>query len=218
MKKPLALICFSLLFSFFANAQSTSANEAPNYFLFEKFVDGTVLMKSGARENAVLNYNTEDQTVLFQDKGKNLILTDLPTVDTIYMQDKKFVPVGEKVYEVVSGNEESGVLASFVGKKQPLAATVDHNGNSKKALGVVDNTVSSIYVNRNFQGLYSIQISKNYFVRKKYKLYRANTEKQIAKIYPDKENDIKNYVSQNNIDISKESDLLKLIAYCNSNR
>jgi hypothetical protein len=215
MKKPLTLIYFSFLFSFVATAQNQS-NDANKFFLFEKFADGTVLMKSGAKETASLNYNTENQSVVFQNNGQVMILTDLPSVDTIYINDKKFVPVGDKIYEVISGNGEAGLLANYTGKKHPMAATVDHNGNSKKSLNTVDNTVSSIYVNRNFQDLYSIEIMKNYFVRNKYKLFKANNEKQIAKIFPEKENDIKNYVSENHIDISKESDLIKLIAYCNT--
>src|SRR5690242_9691252 len=102
MKKPLTLICFSVLLSVLATAQSSSTNEAPNLFLFDKFVDGHVLLKSGGTQNAILNYNTENQAVVFQDNGKTMILSDLLSVDTIYMEDRKFVPVGDKIYEVVS--------------------------------------------------------------------------------------------------------------------
>ena len=86
---------------FITKAQVTDSNRAKT-FLYNQFKDGFVLMKSGVVEDAPLNYNTENQSIYFIKNEKQMMLTGLEEIDTIYLQNKKFVPVKSNFYEVVT--------------------------------------------------------------------------------------------------------------------
>src|SRR6476646_6723124 len=125
-------------------------------FLFEKFLDGAVLLKSGAIEHAPLNYNTDDQNIVFIKNGKYMVIEDLEQVDTIYLQHKKFIPINKVIYQVVSETSPVALLVSYTNKKRPLVATSDHTGTSKQSISQVSNTMTDVYVNRNLQRTYSV--------------------------------------------------------------
>ena len=184
--------------------------------LYENFIDGYVLMKSGAIENALLNYNTDNQTTVFIKDGQYMTLTGTELIDTIYIGTKKFIPVKNSIYEVVT-NGSIALFLSYYNKTRPVVATVDHNGNSRKDNSQVSNTVSDVYVSRSFKGNYDVEILKDYWLKKDNKFYKANNAKQFLKSFPSKiKNTIEQYIQSNNVDFNKESDLIKLVTFCNS--
>src|SRR5665647_1206155 len=150
--KVILFMLFMFLCPMFSFAQPTKDSA---YFykalLYEQFKNGTVLMKSGAIENASLNYNTENQTVVFIKDGQYMILTGTELIDTIYMENKKFVPVNNKIYEVLT-NEAVALYLSYHNRPRPIVATTDYNGTTRKVNNEVSNTVTDVYTMRNFKG------------------------------------------------------------------
>lgn len=189
------------------------AQTAPNY-LFNGFSNGSVKMKSGAVENAPLNYNVDDQTITFKQNGKALTLTNVSDVDTVYIQDKKFIPAQDKFYEVLT-NSKISLLVQYTGKLRPMEATSDKDNTSKRDANMVSNTVSGAYVNRVYKGNYSLEVLTHYWLRRGNSFYKADTEKQIVKVFPDKSAAISTFIKANHLDLSKSSDLVKLINFCN---
>jgi hypothetical protein len=189
-------------------AQSTS-----NY-LFDHFISGSVKMKSGAIENATLNYNVEDQSIVFQQNGQNLTLTNLDDIDTVYIEGKKFIPALDKFYEVLNPSK-IGLFALYIGKLKPMEATTDHNGTSKQLSNAVSNTASNVYVSRNYKGNYDLKVETHYWLRRGNSFYKGDTEKQIAKVFPKKSEIIPTFIEENHIDLTQPSDMIKLIEFCN---
>lgn len=184
--------------------------------LFENFKDGSVLMKSGAIENAPLNYNTDDQTIVFIKDDQYLTLSGTEMVDTVYIQNKKFVPVKNSIYEVVA-NGAVALYLNYFNKTHPVTAVVGHDGNSRKDDSQVSNTVSNVYVSRSFKGNYDVEILKAYSLKKDNKLYKFNNLKQFLKPFSSQmKMEIQQYAETNNVNFSNEDDLIKLINFCNT--
>jgi len=199
-----------------SSAQSVLENVNTKPLLFETFIPGAVRLKSGAVEKAPLNYNTDNQNVVFIKDEKYMELDDLDKVDTIYLQHKKFIPVNNTVYQVVTQDGPVVLLVSFSNKIQPLMATADHNGSSKQAQSQVSNTVTDAYATKIYRGNYSVEIRKHYWFKKNDKLYKVTPKKQFVNSFTSKaRNTVENYIAAENINFDYEPDLIKLVAFCN---
>ena len=217
MKKIIAFLCFITQCAFWGSAQSIDDSTLKKVFLFEQFVEGTVLLKSGGKEQATLNYNTYNQQIHFIQNGQNLMLTNLLDIDTVYIQDKKFVPINDVVYELAGSTGEIGLYITYTNKLRPITATTDHNGTSRKDNNKVTNTVSNVYVMRPYRGEFVAEIKTHYWLRRGNSLYKANNESQVMKVFPFKDNAaIKNYLGENKPDFNKPEEVVKLVNYCNS--
>jgi len=186
-------------------------------YLFPHFVKGSVRMTSGVMEQAPLNYNVEKQGIAFEKDGQYFDLTALETIDTVYIETQKFVPVNGVFYELIQ-TTPFGLYATYTGKKRPLTATTEHDGSLRKENGQVSNNVSDVYVTRQYRGDYAIVFRKQYWLKQYQSFYKANNEKQVLKIFPKKEAAIRAFINENNTDFNKETDLLKLLSFCYSTR
>lgn len=184
--------------------------------LFEKFIDGSVLMKSGVIENAPLNYNTDNQTIVFMKGGQYLTLMGTEMIDTIYMDNKKFVPVKDNFYEVLTSGNVS-LFLTYYNRTHPVTATVTHDGNSRKDDRQVSNTISDVYVSRSFKGNYEVEFFRVYWLKKGAKLYKFHNKSQFVKPFSSQMKvAIEQYVKTNHVDFSKGNDLIELVNFCNN--
>jgi hypothetical protein len=220
MKKTLRNFFLAILFPCCAQAQVNKDSTHLNTYLFEEFSDGVVLMKSGNKESALLNYNTLDQGIVFKQGTQVLSLVNLLTVDTVYLKDKKFIPVKNLFYEFTGGTAKTGICISYTSRTKPVVATSDHNGTSRQTGNAVSNTVSNVYVSRStFNGDYIVEFIPHYWVKSFNDLYKANNERQFIKGIPSyMETAVKDYFSTHKIDFSKETDLVSLVNFCNAQK
>lgn len=219
MRKAIFFLLFLQLFSCALYAQSEKAAIDLKPFLFGKFIDGMVLMKSGVMENLPLNYNTDNQSIFFIKDDQYMEVTGLETIDTVYIQQKRFVPVRNAFYEVIANAPSATLYISYTNKARPMVATTDHSGTTKQANNQVSNTVSDVYVSRNFKGNYTIEISKHFWLEKNNALHKIDNQKQLLKLYPSDEREaIENYITSNAINFNNEMDMIKLFRFCNSQR
>lgn len=220
--KKLTLIVFYLFL--IINSYSQTSAQLPQEMvdssefkslLFPNFIDGMVLMKSGAMEKAPMNYNAKHQCINFINAGKYYTLTGLEDVDTIYIQHKRFIPVGNDIYEVINEFDNStSLVLSYTTHTRPLVSTTDHNGTNKQADNQVSNTVSDVYVSRNYKGNSLIELRKHYWVKIGQTLYKADTKAQLRKAFPLKsKEEIDNYIDSNNLNLIVDSNLVSLIEF-----
>ncbi|MBA4323315.1 MAG: hypothetical protein C0408_10915, partial [Odoribacter sp.] len=99
--KALTVILLSAMLSFGLNAQNDPAKTLPQ-FLFPKFSKGIVKMKAGNTYSANLNYNIVDEEMIFEQKGLYMTLDQPQDIDTVYFQNRKFVPFEKGFYEVLA--------------------------------------------------------------------------------------------------------------------
>ena len=200
----------------FAQSSDDSIIQRQSY-IFEKFIAGSVLSKSGEVNHALLNYSAYDQSILFKKEDQIMVLTGLELIDTIYIADKKFIPVAAIVYELVDGKGKIQLCANYTSKLVPWDAASDHGGTEKKQFNEVNNTVSNVYANRRNKGDYSIQIIKKHWLKSYNNIYKASSVRDFLKVFKESTDpSISDFVRQNNINFEKEADLIKLVDFCNS--
>ena len=216
MKYILAAVLF---FSFSASKSQNVVDSSlqKQYYLFKDFITGRVLSKSGEINEAPLNYNSYDQSVVFKTGDVIMILTGLENIDTIYLANKKFIPVDGKIYELTPAKGKVQLFNTYSGKIIPLKATADHSGTSKQNLSEVRNTVTDAYVTRPYKGNFVVDQTKRFWLLSDGEMHRIDNVKSFKKVFKDIDNpSIAEFVKQQNIDLEKEADVVKLVNYCNS--
>ena len=180
-------------------------------YLFADFVEGSVLMKSGSTEKAPLNYNTNNQEIGFMKDGQYMELTGLETIDTVYINGKKFMPYHEKFYMVLTTSTDMPLLALIYNRPVPQSVSIEHSGLDKRNSATVSNNVTNAYSNHNFRSYSELTYQKKFFLLKGRVLLKANSQQEIINIYPDKKDLIKNFIKENKTNFNDEKDVVALL-------
>ena len=211
------LIITGVLFFVFihSKAQNGSIENLPQ-FLFPHFDTAVITMKTGTRVNAVMNYNTLSEKMTFLHVNDLMDLTKAESVDTIYLNHKKFVSVEKAFYEVLL--------------KAPIAFFIQHRSELKSigrpaALGTTSQTIGSSSVSKlvGKTNSYNLKLPADqkitpfriFWIRVNGSFYRFMTTRQFLNLFPAKQDELKFYIKNNRIDINNPEDLINLGNYCN---
>ena len=100
MKQYLYILIFSLSFiTLFSQEKNTELS----HYLLPEFTQGTILMKNGIKNEALLNYNASTEEMIFSDKGTMLAIgdTELGSIDTVFIRGRKFIILNNKFIELI---------------------------------------------------------------------------------------------------------------------
>lgn len=223
MKKEISrtLVVMSLflfipyLTEFQLQAQSDTANFVSHYLL-PAFVKGTVKMKDGRTEIAMMDYNKLTEEMIFDRDGTKLALDSLGKIDTVYLDTHTFVPHDKVFYEVLV----KGKVSLFEQEKCNLLAA----GNPAGYGGTTETGVSrSVSMLTNSGRAYMLHLPRDYhvtdasqfWIRKDGNFYKANNASQISKVFPEKSKEIRQFIKEHNLDLKNPVDVVKLIVKCN---
>ncbi len=208
----LLLICFS---SIEINAQTSGSNPIPQ-FLFPSFTTSTVLLKDGTIYKGNFNYNMVDEEMVFFEKGKYLVPEKPQDIDTIYIQDSPFIPVEKTFYEVVF----SGKISFFIQHKSKYSSV-----GTATAYGLTSQTNSSVTVStvkggnqvRSLDMPDNVQVTeaKVYWVRIGGEMNKFTSERQFLKLFPGTEDELKEFIKKEKIDVKSPEGLVKLGKFTN---
>jgi hypothetical protein len=214
-KSGILTVLFLLSTAIQLRAQPDTAGIPPQ-FLFSRFDSGLVKLKTGVTFNAVINYNTLTEKMTFYKDAMLMDLNKPETVDTILLQNTKFVFIDNAFYEVLL----NAPVSVFIQHKADLKST-----GRPAALGTTSQTIGSTSVSKlvGENHTYNLKLPENfkvsqfpvYWVRLDYKLHRFLTIRQFLNIFPSKEDEIKEFINKNNLKINRPADLIKLGQYCN---
>jgi hypothetical protein len=214
MKKVVVLIYLFILF-IPLRAQTNADGSSPQ-FLFPDFSVSKVRMKNGQSQNAELNYNTVSEKMVYQKEGNLYDMVNPQMVDTVYLENCRFIPAGNVFYEVLL----TAPIALFVQYKGEILSPgtpAGYGGTSQvsntKMLTSVE--LSGGYYNLKLPADFKVKIDPVYWIRRGNDMYSFMNERQFLKLFPEKETEFKKFIKQNRIKADKNSDLVKLIRYCN---
>lgn len=194
--------------------QSDTANTSKHYVLPE-FIVGSVIMKDGSTEYAVMNYNRLTEEMIFNKDGVMLALDSIMNIDTVNVDSRLFIPHGKVFYEVLV----IGKVSLFMEHKCNLLATGNPSGYGGVTETGASRNVSSLSGYRSFKlhlpRDYHITDASQFWISRDGNFFKANTSSQIRKAIPEKSEEIKNYIKLKNLDLSKTPDLVDLIVKCN---
>jgi hypothetical protein len=198
-----------------ANSQTDSTANLPQ-FLFPHFDSSVVKLKTGVNLAACMNYNTLTEKMTFYKDGSLMDLNKPETIDTIIINNKKFVFLDNAFYEVVL----NAPVSLFIQHKSDLKST-----GRPAALGTTSQTIGSTSVSKlvGENKSYNLKLPENfkvtpfdvYWVRINNEMHRFLNVRQFLNIFPTKEKELKEFIDQNKIKFNKSGDLIKLGHYCN---
>ena len=203
-----------------------SSYAQPNYietshYLFPEFTQGLILMKDGKRNDALLNYNSLTEEMIFDNKGqkKAIAINEILLVDTVFIKERKFVLLNGKFVELVYHSkwdlfvehkcnvEEQGKPAGYGGTSQTGAVT----------------SVSSLYTQGRI--VYDLKLPDDYktkpytiyWLKKNGELNKFINMRELKKLYKDKKNIFKEYLKLNHVKYQNQDSIIQLIEYLESN-
>jgi hypothetical protein len=189
-----------------------------NHYVFPEFIKGSVLMKSGIKNDAMLNYNALTEEMVFIKDGKNLAITKLEDIDTVYVGQTKFFLLKNKFVEIVYHNKYdlyAGHIANIVDPGKPAGY-----GGTSQTSSVT--TYSSFLSNGQ---AYNLQLpegietkaSTEYWLKKDGKPELFLSLRQLSKLFDDKSDSFKKYVKENKVKIENKESLIGLIKFMEQN-
>ena len=214
----------SLLFSLFIPVIATAFAQRQtvelSHYIFPGFTNGTVLMKSGYVYQVLLNYNAFSQEMIFEDKGKKLALgkEDKEKLDTVYIMNRKFFVLDGIFVELLyrSGYE---LYAEYKCDVKPPGKPAAYGGTSETSSVTTYSGIMSDGM------LYDLKLPEGYVIRP-YTIYWLKMDgevrkfinlKQMTRLFDDRKDQIREYVSTHKVDYDDQESLINLIKYLEAN-
>jgi hypothetical protein len=187
-------------------------NKNSGHYVFQEFTKGKVLMTNGTTEEYLLNVNAITEKIIFQRGGQNLEIARPDMVDTVYIENRKFVPQKKEFYEFITNN--------------PVEFFVEHKCNvipkgKPAGYGTYTETGAASAINTltgrgqiNFLHLpaeYNVSPYKLLWIKKDGELHGANTANQLIKVFPEKKEAIKSWSKTHKTDFKKPDEVLQLL-------
>ncbi len=214
--RPAVLMYFLIFYSSVSLAQVKIIEVS--HYIFPEFSKGVVLMKNGIRNEAMLNFNSLTEEMIFDNKGTKLAMTQLDQIDTVYVNDRKFFILNNKFLEVIFKSKvalyaenrcsvkDPGKPAAYGGTSQTSATTTYSSflsGGQVYELKLPDGIVTKPYI--------------EYWFGKDGKVNKFLTVRQLLKLCGDKEEAAKAYAKENNVKYENQESIIGLIRYLNGN-
>lgn len=214
-------VVFLLIFDFSLTVSYAQVNGIElSHYIFPEFTPGVVLMKSGIKYDALLNYNSLTEEMIFDDKGKKLAIGNegKERVDTVFISGRKFFLLDSKYLELVYHSKCDLYAEHKCSVKYPPKAA-GYGGTSETT--AVD-SYSSIY-SRGI--MYELKLPDGYetkpyiiyWLRKNGKLNKFVSIKQLMKLYDDKEAKFRDYVNNHDVRFDNQESIVQLIKYLDGN-
>jgi hypothetical protein len=198
------------------SGQSNKDGSMPQY-LYGEFSKSDILMKSGQVHNQEIDYNTLTQKMVFTRDSKYYDITNPEMVDTVYLNESKFIPVGKAFYEVLLAAPVK-LFVQYKGSLMSAGKPVGYGGTSQVSSST---SLSSIDLNSRVWNLsipsdYIVRMSKAFWILRGNEMVSFENEKQLLKLFPEKADQLKSYIKENRLKFEKQDNLIKLMKYLGS--
>ena len=195
-------------------SQDVTIVESP--YLFPEFTTGKIRFKAGTGKDSKLNYNILTEEMVFDNNGTLLAFASPELIDTVYINNKKFIFIEKIFYELIEKLPVSLLQRNFC-TLIPPGKSAGYGGTSQTS-AIQSN--SSFYTSKGTYDLklpddYKVQPDFEYVLTKDGTLYRANNISQVVKCFPEKKDTIKEFVKKNKTSFRKTEDMVDLVKFCN---
>ncbi len=183
------------------------------HYVFPSFVKGTVWQKDGSKNEAMLNYNALSREMIFETApGQYLALATPEKTDTVFIQDRKFVPVNREFYELLTPLAIPLFVQYTCSIKEP---------GTDIGYGMSSSTLPSPAVKSLIKrgGAYSLRLPdgfeagmlETYWLYTDGKWQKANTAKQLLAAIPEKKDQVNALIKKNHTSFSNRNNIIELI-------
>jgi len=211
-------IFLSLIVSGFSLSITGQADSVknPEQFMFPAFNVGIVKLKTGEKIPLRLNYNVATEKMVFYQNKQVFDLTEYETVDTIYIQRRKFVPANRVFYESLVNGQVSLFIqhrAQIIQPPRPAA----YGGTSQVSSSTYITNLKMGGETFRMKNTQEIRVEPDpmIWIRKDGEMHPVVNKKGLLKIFQEDKNTVSDYIRQNNLNTENPDDLIKLIKYYN---
>jgi len=183
--------------------------------LFPEYEQGTVFLRNNQRVNVKLNYDATNQQMMYQQDGKNMILTNIESVANVRIGTRQFQPHNERFCEIVTLSKKVLLIDWWidnvhVGYKGAYGQISQVRSHSVQLYSIsehsheVANTVSDMDVYK--------QKNRNvYYFYEKNKQKKFKDKKSLLKLFPQYKEEITQWIEELNTDFAQTEDIFKLM-------
>lgn len=210
MKKKVVLLFFalSILFCSRSNAQTK------RIMLFDDYEAGIVLMNNKSKIPSKLNYDTANKKMMYMQDNQEMILINANQVDTVFIAERKFIPIQLFFLEVVE-TQHGTVFINWSLKEK-------YKGNKGAYGQITQNKVETINTSFWTNGEYKNQPSSvlerensnEYWFYINDKPIKCRNEKDLIKHFRNHKEEISIFIKKNKISFKNTPDAIKLVDYC----
>jgi hypothetical protein len=204
-----------LLFSVYS-ASGQKANVVSPHYLLPEFTKGTVFLKEGKPKELKMNYNIITEEMIFEYPGKFLALTNIETIDTVSILNRKFIPSG-KIFLELLVKSRVPLFAKYTCTVTPPGKPSGYGGTSQtSSITVIDQIFSKGRAyEMELPADYTVVPNTDYLLLKDGNFIRIYNIKQVIKAFPEKGSQIKEYNKKSKTDFKKQDEVISLISFCN---
>jgi hypothetical protein len=197
----------------------TQTNLMPvTHYVFPEFTKGIVLMKDGTENEASLNYNSLTSEMIFDTRGTKLALSQLETIDTVFIGNRKFVPKENSFIELLFKSKYS-LFVEYKSKMKDPGKPAGYGTTSQTS---AITTYSKYFSNGRVYDMqlpegFETQASVVYWLDKDGKMDKFLSIHQLSKMFKEKENVFKSFTKKNDVDYDDQKSIIELIRYMDAN-
>jgi len=214
-------VFFFLIFTLSISAANSQSEVIEDYhYLFPEFTQGVVLMKSGTKNIAMLNYNLVTEEMVFDDKGKKFSFgkEEQELVDTVFIKGRKFFKLNNIFIEFIYHSKIDLYAEHKCSVKQP-GKPAGYGGTSEtSAITSYSSYLSGgVVYELKLPNGYETKPYNFYWLKKNGGLNRFMNMRQLMKLYDDKEDLFKAYTKKNEVIFNNQESIVQLIKYLETN-
>jgi hypothetical protein len=162
-------------------------------YLFDEFSPATLLFKSGRQASLKFNYNVVSEEMVFMRYGRLLAL-DMPDIDTIYIRERKFIPLNKGFYEVV----QTSLCMLYVRHHAEVtnkgkAAGYGQHSETAAISSLNSYTFEEMVIPLASSAGGKLQDLSEVWLRRGGQFYEAGTKKQLLQAFPEHEAAIRQF-------------------------
>ena len=203
----LLLLTVGPLFSF---AQNRVQDIDLRPLLFKNFVKADILKKDGSDIQTSVDYNTNNQSIIFLKDDVYMELTGLEEIQEIKIDKSIFIPINGKFYEKTDMNN---LFISYLNKVVVNDGVTSKSGTEVKNATESSNNVSNVYVSRNYQSANNLAFVKKFWVMKENQIIEVNNINKVARAFNVNKNKVSEFVKKEKLDLSNYDDVIILLNY-----
>ncbi len=204
----------------FCHAHSQDAIITVTHYLFPEFTKGTILMKTGTKQDIMLNYNSLTAEMVFEEKGQKLAIGNEAKlkIDTIFIHNRKFVVVNNTFLELLH-HADFLVYAEHKCRLTMPGSPVGYGGTSHTASVT---SLSSLNTDGRFYQLklpndYQTNAYTHYWIKKNGKMTEVANMRQLRRLYSNKRAEYNTFTNQHDVSFEDTGSIVQLIQFLESN-
>lgn len=196
------------------------------HYRFPEFQEGTINRQKGDPSKAQLNYNLLTEELIIDLHRTKVAYEPVSPGERITIKNIDFLPIEGVIYEVLY----QGDVAFLVHRKQTMERTGQETGLGRTSNTFTNNTNTyssepeflptlkdkQILYQLILPGNFGLMDANAYFLLINNELIPFRKLKQLEKVFPEIENQIREYIKKEKIKFDREEDLIKVITFCHN--